>query len=177
MKRWLPAIFAALGLPACQNLPAPESSGPFLFEKAAPPVSMIVLHQALTLPAQQARVHIQGGREVPRVEMNAYYPNCEFEVRHLTDRPLRIEPDEFKIIKVVYSEELFSQLGRRIIIASSTGDGGGDTFKFLTRFYVKSDRQPDVTHFTCSYIEQASHGWHMTFRQFQEAAGQVVSLK
>lgn len=172
------AVVVLVVLAGCQSL----SSGsrynePFFYETVDAKTSKVVLHQALPVLAQQARTYIQGGVPVSNKEVNKQEANCEFEVRRLSPVATEIQPDTFKVTRVVRTEELFSRHDQPLLVASQGGGGVADLFKFATRLTLQSERQPNVVHFTCSHMEHLTNGGdHLRYSQFQQAAGKIVSV-
>ena len=175
MTRFYLGVALVLGLTACQLASDSRFNEPFFYEHLQPGVSKVVLHQALTLPAQQARTYIQGGRALNRQEVHIQEANCEFEVRQLSPTATQIKPDTFVITRVVRDEELFSRTGAPLMVADM--GNGADLFKFSTRSTVRSKMQPNVRYFTCSHMEHLSNGGdHLRYSQFLHTVGNVLSL-
>jgi len=178
MPRFLMVCAVLLGLAGCQVGNYTRAEGPFFYEQVHSQVSKVILREPLTIPAQQVRTYIQGGRPVSSREVQKLEANCQFEVRQYQQGAIEIKPDEFNVIKVVHSEDLFSRLGKPLMVASSTGgDGAADLFEFSTRLTLSSPRQPNVAYFTCSHMEHLTNGGdHLRYNQFLQAVGNVVKL-
>ena len=175
MLRLLLVGFGVFALSACQVGYNSRASGPFFFEQVRVG-GKVILHQPLTIPSQQVRAFVQGGRPVSIQQVYKQEANCQFETRQLAQGAMEIKPDEFMITKVVRTEELFSSLQRPLLVASM-GDGAADLYEFKTRLSVSSKKNPDVRYFTCSHMEHLSTGGdHLRYQQFLQAVGNVVTL-
>jgi len=175
MPRILIVCAVLFGLAGCQAGSYSRPQGPYFYEQVHSQVSKVVLRQPLTVPAQQVRTFIQGGRPVSNQEVYKQEANCQFEMRHLTQGATEIKPDEFTVTKVVRNEDLFSQLP--VMVAGMGGDGAADLFIFSTRLAVSSPKQPEVAYFTCSHMEHLTNGGtHLRYSQFLQAVGDVVKI-
>jgi hypothetical protein len=150
MKQTLILILACLLLAACSQ------SGWIRQDTAStfylPPIGTLVeLKQPLTVRPGRARVFLQGGKVSQGIDQ--YAPNCNFEIRTLSEQSQVIEPETFLVVRVQRLTEEVVQLTRPIRVASRGGGIGGDGgHSMVTRgvhLWFGSDIQPDVMRMTC----------------------------
>jgi hypothetical protein len=118
-----------------------------------PPVGTLVeLQRPLTVPPGHTRVFLQGGKA--NRGFDQYAPNCDFEIRTLSDQPQVISPETFLVVKVQRLTEEVVQLDRPVQLASrgyAGLDGGGGQPMIVqgVHLWFGSDLQPDVMRLTC----------------------------
>lgn len=161
-----------------------------------PPGSQLVLHQALTIPANRARVYLQYGRVVSEKDKDRYQPNCWFLSWKLMETHQNIEPDTFVVVRSAKAEDYVKTVsniklasrsirvesgsGASIGISSGTGVFGGDApmaTVFTTQLFIQSDKQPDIQMLECSHWDDPSSGEHLTVQQIQDALGSFATLQ
>jgi hypothetical protein len=117
-----------------------------------PPIGTLVeLQRPLTVPPGRARVFLQGGQVTQGFDQ--YQPNCNFEIRTLSEQPQVISPEKFLVVKVQRVTEEVVQTAEPIQVAW-LGLVGRDTggYTMIVRgvhLWLGSDTQPDVMRLTC----------------------------
>ncbi len=143
----------------------------------------LVLHRAVTIPPQRARIYIQNGRVVG-TSFDSYQVSCSLEVRTLSDRPQVVEPDTFVVNRVqAFFEEVAASGWRPAQVAgvglagADVDSGPSDLFRGW-HFWLHSPRQPQVLRLTCRGVFAAP--WEAeppTFEEMAAALGPVASLE
>ncbi|MCU7919305.1 MAG: hypothetical protein KZQ95_13260 [Candidatus Thiodiazotropha sp. (ex Epidulcina cf. delphinae)] len=72
--------------------------------------SRVVLNRPVTIRPGTTRLFLQRGEAMALSEFDRYQPNCNFEIRDLSEVSQVIEPDSFSVIKV---ERLMTEVVRR----------------------------------------------------------------
>ncbi|MGD8483926.1 MAG: hypothetical protein PVF81_03600 [Thioalkalispiraceae bacterium] len=140
------------------------------------PGSTLTLNSELTIPANLARVYLQGAQVVPEKGVNRYYPNCSLEVRTLKNTPQKISADTFTIVRVKSDEEVAS---RKLHYASrffSSDDGPISHENWVTHFYLHSARQPDVYRLSCAHWEDPPEARHLLMPEIITTVGSYFSF-
>ncbi len=143
--------------------------------------SRFVLHQSLTVPDGQARVFIQGGRVMGKIELNQYLPHCNFEVEQLSDGNTTIEPDTFNVTGVATGWD-------RVVAAEFPLRLAADTERYeyrshsplsrTVRHRLHSPRQPGVMSLTChGGFDEPALAEYPSVRAIRQALGELVSLE
>lgn len=135
-----------MGVVACQTLPVLDESSP---RSRIVPQSRIELRETLTVPAGHARVFLQAGRVVPKGRLNQYQPQCNFEVRQVSDGSEQITADTF-VVTALYEDE--TELVARPQMLWRAGWSTDNNSPFVNRFIrhrLHSPRQPQVMRLTC----------------------------
>jgi hypothetical protein len=175
LSRWL-LVLSVLWLAACSAL-APRYAGEDTGYR-------LILHQALTVPAEKTRVFLQGGKVLSGYGFDSYAVSCNLEVRKLEDHPRRIEPDTFVVYRI---QQFFEEVAMgnwkatRVAglgLAGAAVDAGpSDIFRGY-HFWLHSDRQPDVMRLTCRGVFAAPwEAYPPTYQEIVETLGKVASLK
>lgn len=113
----------------------------------------LVLHKALQVAPGNARVFLQGGRQLPSLAFDQYEPSCSLEVRKLSEQVQTIEPDQF-VVNLV--QDLIEEVAQwRTLQLASLGLAGAavdsspaDIFRGY-HFWLTSSDQPNVLRMTC----------------------------
>lgn len=177
MKIFLPDIripvLLAVMLSACQGPATRDEDSPFF---TAPPGSLLVLHQALSVPAGQRGIAMQGAR-VATQGVDPYYPNCTLEMRGVSTRNRTIEPDEFTITRVTQTDEAPYPGTRSIsVVGFGTGDGLAAE-PYTTVMDLQSEREPGVWRLVCRHLEIPYEGRHLTIRQIRETLDEILEIR
>ena len=162
-----------ISLGGCAYQPPKDINSSFY----SPPVgSRLQLHATLTIPANDTQVRIQNGKVISSSwVLDAYYPNCNFELRERAEVARTIQPDTFIISRVVRDTENV-MLHSPVIIARSSGDGA-PSVDYITIMDLYSARQPDVIRLTCQHWEDPSDSHHLSIRQIRKTLGDLFTLK
>ncbi|WP_177418645.1 hypothetical protein [endosymbiont of Lamellibrachia barhami] len=120
---------------------------------AMPPVgTTIVLKASLFVPAGQTRVYLQGGAVVSKAKMDRYLPNCNFEIRTLSEDAQEIRPESFIVSRLQREMAQVVMLDAPLLVAglNLAGLDGGVPMVFRgVHLWISSDIQPEVMRLTC----------------------------
>lgn len=145
----------------------------------APPVgSSLLLNSAITIPANDAHARIQNGKVVTSYWMgvDAYYPNCSFELYSRAEVERVIEPDTFIITRVVRETENV-RLQLPAVVASGGVAGGGVTdTESITIMNLKSDKQPEVMRMSCQHWDDPNEATHLNIKQIRKTLDPLFTL-
>ena len=179
MNRPMRVLIVLLGvLPvSCVHESGRDESSHFYSVK---PESRLVLNRALTIPPNQVSVYVQNGKVKSQPEVDFYYPNCKFELYSISEQQRRVEPDTFRVSRVVdeRNEVLLGNLTYAVM-----GDAGlsmGDApqvYNYTTVMYLESVMQPDVFRITCQYWEDVLVDKYLSIEQMRQAMGGVFTLE
>lgn len=169
-------VAACLVLVACQQAPVRDEASHFSRVGVG---SSFVLHESLIVPVGHARVFLQGGKVVAKVQLNRYHPHCNFEVRSVSDGTLRIEPDTFLVTGIEeHMEEVVTRRQPLRYAAFSMEDF--DSMAMITRFvrhWLYSERQPEVMRLTChGGFDDPSEALPPSIAEIRQALGKLVTL-
>jgi len=142
----------------------------------SPPVgSTLTLHRPVTIPANDTQVHIQNGQLINSFrELDAYYPNCNFEIRERAEVERTVQPDSFIISRVVRDTENV-MLHTPVLIASASGNGAPGV-DYITIMDLYSPRQPSVMRMSCQHWEDPSDSYHLSIKQIRKTLGDLFTL-
>ncbi len=146
--------------------------------------SRLILHQALTIPANKVSLWFQEGKQIPEKLLDRYYPHCKFETFTMKTRAKTIEVDTFVIYKVVRWDDYalqsiqlaWAQFGVGIGIHDAL-DGGPSFVNVATEMFLQSDKQPDVYRLVCSQWEDPVDSNHVTINQIRHTLGNIFTLE
>ncbi|MGD8796658.1 MAG: hypothetical protein PVH51_07380 [Thiohalophilus sp.] len=178
MTRWFCLILILPLVNACQAPPfSPDSP-----LSPVPVNSTLVLQESLSIPAGKVSLWFQDGRQRLSRDVDRYEPNCKFETLKMQDSEKTVNPDSFRIYKVVRWDDYAMQpiklaasgTSMRVLMA----DGGSVThLNVTTEMFLRSENQPDVYRLVCSQWEDAADAEHVTINQMRRALGNTFSLK
>jgi len=152
MKALLTIVLAGLLTAACSQIEW-SKKGTASYYNLPPVGTQVDLQRPITVPPGRARVFMQAGKVGPGYDQ--YYPNCNFEIRTLSEQPKVIEPEKFLVVKVQRLTEEVVQLERPTQVAGIglAGMGGMDGSQPMitmgVHLWFGSDTQPDVMRLTC----------------------------
>lgn len=137
--------------------------------------SVLVLNQAITIPAGHTRAIIQHGKVVTRKQSDQYYPYCEFEVLTLKDTDQVVNPDRFIVHKFSRQRDTSSQT----VMFASLSMFGFDPplIAYNTILYLSSQKQPDVYRISCMYWTDDSLDNFLTVNQLKKTLGNLFTLQ
>ncbi len=144
LKPWQ-ALPAFLLLAACV---VSVSNRPDFAHRLIPPGAVLVLEQAIIIPAEHSAVSIQDGRVVQAVD--ELRPYCTLQVRTRLETSREIAPDRFVVNRTNWGTSTI-QAGLTPTVAEiGFGESGSLTrLYYQTELYLRSDRQPDVWRMVC----------------------------
>lgn len=116
---------------------------------------VFILKQALTIPAEKARVYIQFGKAA--AGFSHFEQHCRLEIKQLQDKMTVIQPDKFRISKVSIGEEQVAsnratpsiQLAFTGSALASNDNQRPETMDYV-HLYLRSAKQPNVLRLTCA---------------------------
>jgi hypothetical protein len=139
--------------------------------------STIRLHMPLVIASDKVSVYMQWGKLMDFKFLDLYQPSCKFEIRTMQQRSRIVEPDQFKIVRVIRDAE-FVEYNRQYLasLLMTFFDNSPTAVVYSTELYLHSEKQPDVLRLTCSYWEDPMDASHLTVNQIQEAMGNILTL-
>lgn len=165
-------------LPLCLLLNACQTTGP-LDENSpfdVPPTgSRLVLKQALTIPAHNAGVSLQGGRVVSDKDVNQYHPHCRLEVHDVRETTQTVTADEFVVRRARQDSQTAARPG--LLKAGFRISNGARFYVFRTILDLRSERQPQVRWLTCQQWSEQALGQHVTIREMRATLGEIITLR
>lgn len=149
------------------------------------PGAQLILNKPLIIPANKARVYLQGGVTVHENSVDRYYANCSLEVRTIQTSPQQIKADTFSIQKVSrdeeasYSKLIYASSRRLTGRLASDDDGPVSHENWVTHFYLRSTSQPDVFRLSCAHWEDPAdfRPRHLSITEIKKAVGDYFSFK
>jgi hypothetical protein len=152
-------VITILGLAGCttalQNDPASQY---YLI----PVGSTLKLLKTVSIPPNTSHVNLQYGKLVSDNDLDRYYPHCQFEISTLSSEARRVEPDAFKITKVV----------NRVYIVSWP-----DLTNYVTKLWIHSDKSPQVLYMYCAQYNTDNFPDWVTVAEMKAAWGEYFSIK
>ena len=169
---------------------------PVTIKELLPVGSTLRLTQPLKIPPDRSYVFIQHGKIAPFKNFNSvdiYKPYCEFHLRKKSDQARRIEPDTFKVtkivewegyteapnlIKVASADSVLAAGGINIRIGSGDyNDSGPSIIMYATILTLQSDRQPEVKEMVCGHWYDQGKVEALTLEQFKTAIGNMFLIE
>jgi hypothetical protein len=172
MKRLLICLSAVL-LSACQT-PATyegQEDSPYY---VVPAGSRVALNREITIAADQLAVYIQGGRILPRPQLNSYHPYCKFELRDLSPEPRPVAPDDFTVTRVHLN--VFYSRAAYLRLADIDDDGTG-IWVYTTIMELQSARQPEVSRLLCEQWNVPPDSYHVSITEMRRTLDELFSLR
>lgn len=145
----------------------------------------LVLHQDVTVAAGRSRVYFQDGELQHAI--NEFKPHCQLKVRSPSEKPQTILADLFIVTRVVGSEDEIVTSGR-ILLASAGADriarsGGLDSdtgplrLMHVYHMQLHSDKQPDVTYFSCAgAMDDPAYATDPTLQDIRASIGDYATF-
>ena len=142
------------------------------------PGSILIVNEPIRVAAGSAWVYIQNGQAGRYNIIDQYYANCRMEMKRPANKTRIIQPDQFIISRIATTIE--SVLAKPIVMASlgynmsfsATADN------YITIFYLKSSKQPDVELMSCQHWEDPTvFPKFLTSKQIIETLGALVTIK
>ncbi|MCG6887907.1 MAG: hypothetical protein LJE74_11915 [Proteobacteria bacterium] len=129
-----------------------------------PVSSKIKVLKQFKIPPNTAHVTFQYGKIVNDNEMNAvdfWYTNCRFEVNTLGSTYQTVKPDTFSIKKIESSS--YAASGRSVV-------------NFYTKFYLHSEKSPNVLYLTCAQYDGPTDFDYPSIPQMRKAWGDYLDI-
>ena len=139
-----------------------------------PAGSEFVLHQAIRVRPFHARAFIQYGQVVAESQVNDYYPYCEIELRDISPSEQIIQPNRFRLIKIVEDE----YQAQRYISADGFQfvDDGLLDIGFASEYYVQPEQPSDVVKINCVIWDDVYEDHYLTIAEIRQALGEVMTV-
>lgn len=146
-----------------------------------PPIgSTLQLHRSLAIPADDAGVTIQDGKESGSTwQLNQYRTHCDFELKSRSDRPRTVAPQTFTITRVVRDYENVMLQGPVQVAAvgfHAGVDGGPPMENNMLIMYLAASTDLDVLRMTCQHWMDASTDTPVTIADVRVALGDLFTL-
>jgi hypothetical protein len=168
-------LILLLALTACVSHPYDEHSE----YTRIPAGSSLTLNQSIHIAANSLSVYMQDGNIKPYSTIDKYYPHCKFELYTLSENARTVQPDTFKIVRVVDDTDMSSlqpPMYASLRIADSSSDGGPSVVSFTTSMYLKSKTQSDVYRMTCMHWDLINESRYLSIAEMRNAMGNVFTL-
>jgi len=177
MKFTYHIILLSLFIAGCAYQPPKDVNSSFY---SPPAGSRLLLNSALTIPANDTQVRIQDGKVIHSIwDYDAYYANCNFELRQIAEVERTIQPDSFAISRVVRDTENV-MLNSSTMVASAnlfaSSNGGPPNVDYMVIMDLHSPRQPEVARITCRHWEDPNEASHLTITQIRKTLGDLFTL-
>ncbi|HBE91769.1 MAG TPA: hypothetical protein DDW55_04300 [Gammaproteobacteria bacterium] len=179
MKFILTTILAIL-LSACTTTPS-ATDGPGLY--TIPVGSVIQLNQALTIPARQARTAVQYGNATQGTDK--WDPYCEFLVNTLAKTQTTLPAGDYRVTKIQRAQIPYANTkpsgGQMVASADETttwvAQSPSYSWLYKTILLLESNTYPDVRQLECGTVFNGYEARHITIKEFEILAGDVMTLK
>jgi len=149
------SLLSVAWLSACSQVPTKQQNADL--EK----ISQVTLLQAITIPADSARVFIQNGKTVLRSEFDQYEPHCRFKVQSIKPDLQTLYPEAFEVFEQQNDEENIASsqgvqvagfsfgIGINYNIASQ--DNNREPSYDLVHLFLKpTEKNPTIFRLTCA---------------------------
>jgi len=135
----------------------------------------LTVNQELVITPNLARIYFQNGEIQTEQQIDKYYPNCSLEIKTLSNSSQSILPDQFTIYRITLDEE-YSGLGMQFASLYLKGNGAPSPENWITHFYLKSTKQPDVYRLSCQHWEDPADARHVTYDEIKKTLGKYISF-
>ncbi len=140
------------------------------------PGATFALHNEVTIPPDQTSVYFQDGKLGASRDVDIYIPNCKFELYTISEKARVVNPDTFRVIRIVDQLEAVS-----IDTPTYAGLGmlSGDYpshFTWVTMMYLESKIQPDVYRMSCMRWDWLVMGEYLSINEMRRALGDHFTL-
>jgi len=167
-------VLVVIGLSSC-SYQAPKDPNSSFY---APPVgSQLILHRAITIPANNTEVRIQDGKVIQSSwDLDTYYANCNFELREIANEERTVRPDSFNVTRVHRDTENVLLNKPTVVASSRVGNGGPPLVDYITIMDLYSARQPEVMRISCQHWNDPNDGEHLNINQIRKTLGDLFTL-
>jgi len=144
----------------------------------APPTgSTLRLQSPISIAPNEGKVLIQDGKIVTSYwGVDAYYPNCTFELRNNAEVERIVEPDNFIITRVSRDTEDVMLHLPAIVADSGSGGGGPPNTESITIMDLKSEKQPEVMRMSCQQWDNPNEATHLSIEQIRKTLDPLFTL-
>jgi len=167
-------VLVTIGLSSC-SYQAPKDPNSSFY---APPVgSQLILHRAITIPANNTEVRIQNGKVIQSSwDLDTYYANCHFELREIANVERTVQPDSFNVTRVHRDTENVMLNTPTVVASAGAGNGGPPLVDYMTIMDLYSARQPEVMRISCQHWNDPNDGEHLNINQIRKTLGDLLTL-
>ena len=190
MKK-LAILFSFLFLASCSGVSLKYK--PVSIKELVPVGSTLRLTAPIEVPANRAYVFIANGKVAPFKNINTVdvrKPYCRLGFAKSAPIGRQIQPDSFRITKIVEWEDYHGKLGNpqwaRLDLADVNiqggfhfgvldfNDGGPSIIMYATIMTLHSDRQPGVTELVCGHWDEQGTVEPLTLAEMKTALGNLI---
>lgn len=190
MKK-LAIIFSFLFLASCAGVSLKYK--PVSIKELVPVGSTARLTETIEIPANRAYVYIANGKVMPYKNYNTVdvrKPYCRIGFAKPDPGARQIQPDTFRITKIVEREDYHGKLGSpqwarldRADVNIQGGfhfgvldfnDGGPSIIMYATIMTLHSDRQPGVTELVCGHWDEQGTVEPLKLSEMKTALGNLI---
>ena len=177
MSRFLP-LLVLLPLLACQTQSYAENSPYFRI----PVGSTVEVRQALTIPANTARVYIQYGKTTQYQKLDQYEANCWVLSWKLVPENQTIKPGNFIVTRLRELEDLVRYKNDMQFVRIKNSpyqnmNGGVTAVEYKTELTIHSSEQPDIRKLVCNHWEDPSDARHLSLAEIRTTLGDLITIK
>lgn len=166
---------------------------PVSIKELVPVGSTVRLTEPIEIPANRAYVYIANGKVMPFKNYNTVdvrKPYCRFGFPRPDARARRIQPDTFRITKIVEWEDYHGKLGNpqwaRLDLADVNiqggfrsgvldfNDSGPPIIMYATIITLHSDRQPGASELVCGHWDEQGIVEPLTLTEMKTALGNLI---
>lgn len=171
MKRVI-LILAGISLNAC--FPLASTLAP-MFQGQ---IVALRLNVELTFAPEQVALYVQDGKLVPANSVDAYRPNCVFELYRRPLSETRIPPSRFRVERVRLDFGVWQGLRHNAAVrdASMGGDDSPSHVEYATEFFLRSASQPPLYRVTCKHWENPERARHLSTGEIISALGPLFTV-
>ncbi len=141
----------------------------------------IELLKPLEVPPGHTRVFLQRGDVVSKQAFDRYVPNCNFEIRTLSEQVRKITPEPFLVTRVQRVTVEVVQLAMPIMVAGLNlvvADASQPMVARGLHLWIGSDLQPDVMRLTCrGAFDDPWEAELPSIKQMREALGSYATVE
>jgi len=158
-------------------------------EKSEPPAHRVLmpgmtlkLQDTLTIPPHQARVYIQFGEVIQKLEVDQYRPSCNLLSFDVLDSEQSIAPDQFVIARIRNNSELLQS--SRYMLASLMNASLIDLHNnispmaevFTVLLDIESKINPRIMRLECEAWRKPNSFDFLTLADIQRTLGDIIVL-
>jgi len=187
----LAIAFSFLVLASCSGVSLKYR--PVTIKELVPVGSTVRLIAPIEIPADRAYVFIANGKVMPLKNYNTVdvrKPYCRFGFAKSAPVVRQIQPDSFRITKIVEWEDYHGSIGNpqwaRLDLADMSihagfrsgvmdfNDGGPSIIMYATIMTLHSDRQPGVNELVCGHWDEMGIVEPLTLAEMKTALGNLI---
>lgn len=170
-------------LSACATNPL-ATGGPGLY--TIPVGSILKLNQPLNIPARKARTGVQYGKA--SIGTDPWYPYCEFLVNTIATTRTILPAGDYRVTKIRRAQIPYAKTkpggGQMVASAGESSiyiaQAASPSYSWLykTTISLESTVHPDIRQMECGSVFSTGYdARHITIKEFEELAGDVMTLE